>query len=201
MKSGARSYCRLREARVALRRAGGLHDEERVSEALDVYDSVVASLHGDDCLPARGRTAEALFLKSQALFDLGEIDAALTLVDGLVARYAVDDIPLRRRVMHTLFMTVFLLNLQHPERAEIALALCATAVSLFGDNTDACVRDRLLSLFVEQGRVLERLGRMAEGRALAEDIKHRYDFDPSWGTRALDVAEKMAGRFATTSTP
>lgn len=201
MRTGTGRYHRLRDARIGFRRAAALEEEGRIEEALAVYDRIVASLDGDDGLPARGRTAEALFLKSQALFDLGEAGAALALVDEVVARFAADGLPVRRRVMHMLFTTVCVLRLAHPDRTESALALCALAMRLFGEETDVCIRDRLLSLLVDQGRILESLGLKAEGRALADDIRRRYEADPSWGPRALRVAEAMAGRFATASAP
>lgn len=187
---------RLRDARVGLRRARALDEAGRIGEALAAYGRVVAALDGDPRLPARGRTAEALFFQSQALFDLGEADAALALVDGLVARYAAGETALRRRMMHALFATVFTLRTEHPERAETALALCAAAVRLFGDDTDACVRERLLNVLVDQGRILEGSGRTAEGLALADEIRRRYEADSKWRTRAMTVAERMTRRLA-----
>ena len=126
--TGATPTRRLRDARISLRRARALDEEERLGEALALYDGVAADLEGDPRLPARGRLVEALFFKSQALFDRGEADAALALVDRLITRFAAGEPALRRRVMHALFVTVFTLYLEHPGRAGTALELCAEAV-------------------------------------------------------------------------
>jgi hypothetical protein len=188
---------RLLDARLRLRRAQVLSDENPEA-TIALFDAIVADLEGDVRLPARGRVAEAMFFKSQALFDLGEAAAALTLVDALVVQFSVGEAPLRRRVMHALFVTVFTLRLEHPERAETALALCTEAVRRFGSDTDLCVRERLLSLFVDQARILESFGRTAEGLALAREIAARYEAepDPTLRARALRVAEATVGRFA-----
>lgn len=189
---------RLVSARLTLDRAHGLDDQGRVGEALTLYDEVLQGLVGDEGPAVRKRVAEALFFKSQALFDLGEPAQALALVDELLGRFGAAELPVRRRVLHALYLTSLALRQDYPDHAEAALALCREGERRFGRETDPCLRERLLGLFVNQSLILEKLGRLEEGNDLRRRVAAYYaaEPDPDLRERARRVIASMGRRFS-----
>ncbi|WP_454811289.1 hypothetical protein [Labrys neptuniae] len=190
---------RLVSARIKLKRASDLDGEGRVGEALALYDEILTELAADVGSAVRKRVAEALFFKSQALFDLGEPGEALAVVDELIHRFSTAELPVRRRVLHALWVTCWTLRREYPDHAETALALCNEGVRRFGHETDPCLRERLLGLFVDQSLILEHLGRLEEGIDLRHKVAARYeaDPDPNLRERAQRVVDAMDRRFST----
>jgi hypothetical protein len=184
--------------RAKLKRANDLVDEaERVDEAISIYDEIIAGVTDADALADREILADAMFFKSQALFDLGRVQDALTLVDMMAIRFGEAELPLRKTVCHALYLTVFTLRREHPGHDDTVLALCDEAVRRFGHETDLWMRQRLLHFFIDKSFVLKSLGRLDEGLALRHEFAARYEGDPeqSLHEHALRVIEAMDLRF------
>lgn len=172
-------------------------DEERLAEAVGLYDEILFDLADDPDLGARECIAEAMFLKSQALFDQDEGNAALALVRELADRFGEGEVPLRRTVSHALFMAAFTLR-QYEGAGEAVVAISRDAERRFASDTDRLVGDRILSLFVEERLALEGLGRSGELSALRDRITARFQADPDEANRerAARVAEMIGERLA-----
>lgn len=181
-------------------RANRLHDNDNQPDrAIVLYDEIIADLDQVPDLAARELLAQALFFKSQAVFDLGQVDQALAIMAELTERFGqADELALRKTVIHALYLTVFVLRREHPGHEDSILAICDEAVCRFGPESDLWMRQRLLHFFIDKSFVLKELGRIEEGIALRHEVAARYERDPDRDLRELAqrVLDAMDLRFA-----
>ncbi|EJM98678.1 hypothetical protein [Phyllobacterium sp. YR531] len=189
-------------ARIKLKQANYLVDDAgQPVEAVLIYDEILAGVINSDDLTSRELLADVMFHKSIALFDLGQIQNAVTLTNEMIARFSAAEFVLRKAVSHALYLAVFILRKEHPGHEQTLIEICDKAAVLFGKETDIWMRDRLLNFLNEKSFALIVLGQLDEAIALRNEVAARYKDDPDQDLRqrAERICELMDMRLTGTA--
>ena len=170
---------RLWHAMALVNKGNGLREKGRSTEAIRVFDDVVARFGDDTHPPVREQVAMALVFKGFELDEQDRPEEEIRVYDEVVARFGEDTHPLVR-VQVAMALVNKGLELGVEDRSAEAIRVCDEVVARFGEDGDPPVRAQVARALTNKGLELGDQGRSAEAIRVYDEAVARFgeDIDP-----------------------
>ena len=161
-------------ANALLDKAAELNRQDRLEDALAVYDEVVGRLGENDAPTALDQIAGALVYKGETLRKLGRFEESLATCDEVVHRLGATESPtLLDHVARALIFKA--VTLGERKRPEEALSACGEVVRRFGTSNAPFLLFLVANAFLWKGDMLDELNRPEEALAAYDEAVHRFE--------------------------